>query len=42
MKETLEGSNADYSFLRSNGISAKTALRMLALAYMGKRRGVIK
>ena len=42
MNETLEDSNADYLFLGNNGIHAKTALRMLALAYMGKRRGVIK
>ena len=39
MKESLEDSNADYRFLRSNKIHAKTALRMLALAYIGKRCG---
>ena len=42
MNETLEDSNADYVFLRNKGVHAKTVLRMLALAYMGKRRGVIK
>ena len=38
MKETLDDSSADYGFLRSNGVHAKTVLRMLALAYMGKKR----
>ena len=40
MIETMGDSNADYKFLRSNRIHAKTALRMLALAYMGKKKGV--
>ncbi|MCK4529153.1 hypothetical protein KAW18_17445 [candidate division WOR-3 bacterium] len=40
MNETLEDSSADYVFLRNNGVHAKTALRMLALAYMGKKGGV--
>ena len=38
MKGTLEDSNKDYRFLRSNRICAKTALRMLALAYMGRKK----
>jgi len=42
MKETLEDSNADYSFLRSNSIPAQTVLRMLALAYQGKIGGETK
>lgn len=37
MIETMRDSNVDYRFLRSNEIHAKTALRMLALAYMGKK-----
>ena len=37
MNEAIEDSNADYRFLRSNGIHAKTALRVLALAYIGKK-----
>lgn len=28
-----EGNDADYWFLRKNGIPAKTTLRMLAIAY---------
>lgn len=42
MNETLEDSNADYLFLGNNGVRAKTALRMLALAYMGKKGDVTK
>lgn len=37
MKETLEDSTADYWFLRDNRIHAKTTLRMLGLAYQGKK-----
>ena len=33
-----EGSNIDYWFLRENGIPAKTALRMLAIAYKTEKR----
>ena len=28
-----EGSDADYWFLRNNGVDAKTTLRILAIAY---------
>ena len=40
MKETLDDSSADYIFLRNKGVHAKTVLRMLALAYMGKKKEV--
>ena len=33
-----EGSNIDYWFLRGDGIPAKTALRMLAIAYKTEKR----
>jgi len=32
------GDNTDYWFLRNNGIDAKTALRILAIAYNVKER----
>ena len=32
------GDNIDYWFLRENGLNAKTALRMLAIAYNVKER----
>ena len=41
-KVAFEDSNADYRFLRSNKIHAKTALRMLALAYQSKLGGETK
>lgn len=33
-----EGTDTDYWFLRKNGLNAKTALRMLAIAYNVKER----
>jgi len=42
MEGALEDSNVDYSFLRTNAIPAKTALRLLALAYQGELGGETK
>ena len=33
-----EGSDADYWFLRENRVDAKTALRILAIAYKAEER----
>ena len=35
-----EGTDRDYWFLRENGLNAKTALRMLAIAYKPKKRDI--
>ena len=34
-----EATDTDYWFLRDNGLNAKTALRMLAIAYKVEERG---
>ena len=33
-----EATDTDYWFLRDNGLNAKIALRMLAIAYKGEER----
>ena len=37
-KEGFEDSNADYWFLRKNGVHANTTLRILSIAYRVKER----